>query len=335
MQSPILLPLRLAASHPLQLCVVVDTEEEFDWHAPYSRNSVSVTAIDEVGRLQEVMARYGAKPTYVIDYPVAATASSARRLADLAQRGLCQIGAHLHPWVSPPYTEAVSRHNSYACNLTPELEREKIEQLSDTIVRNLAVKPRSYKAGRYGFAASTAATLESLGFDVDVSINPRMNFRSDGGPNFEDRDAQLGTFGRSRRLLEVPCSTGFIGLARNVGVPVHRAASASWLAPARPHGLLSRLGVLNRVMLSPEGNTLDEMKALTRALLQDGVRVFSLTFHSPSLKPGCTPYVRTEADRDGLLRTIDQFCQFFMGQLGGVPSTPTDVFDQLREASAI
>ena len=28
---------------------------------------------------------------------------------------------------------------------------------------------------------------------------------------------------------------------------------------------------MNQVMLSPEGNTLDEMKALTRALLADGL----------------------------------------------------------------
>ena len=36
-----------------QLFVVVDTEEEFDWSQPFSRANVSVSAIDEIGRLQD------------------------------------------------------------------------------------------------------------------------------------------------------------------------------------------------------------------------------------------------------------------------------------------
>ena len=54
-----------------------------------------------------------------------------------------------------------------------------------------------------------------------------------------------------------------------------------------------------------------------------------MTLHSPSLKPGCTPYVRTVEDRDAFLATIDRYCDFFMGELGGVPSTPAEVFDQV------
>src|SRR5260221_6316145 len=95
-----LTPARQLRAGPPQLFVVVDTEEEFDWSAPYSRDNVSVTAIDEVGRLQAVLARFGVTPTYVIDYPVASTTSSAERLAGLARNVDCHIGAHLHPLVS-------------------------------------------------------------------------------------------------------------------------------------------------------------------------------------------------------------------------------------------
>jgi hypothetical protein len=80
------------------------------------------------------------------------------------------------------------------------------------------------------------------------------------------------------------------------------------------------------VMLSPEGSTLDEMRSLTDALYADGVRTFAVTFHSPSLKPGCTPYVQTERDRDALLGAIDAYCEFFLGARGGIASTPTDFY---------
>jgi hypothetical protein len=93
--------------------------------------------------------------------------------------------------------------------------------------------------------------------------------------------------------------------------------------------VLSRSGLLNRVMLSPEGSTFDEMRSLTDALYLDGVRTFALTFHSPSLKPGCTPYVRTDRDRDALLATIDAYCEFFLGARGGIASTPTNFFHEV------
>ena len=69
-------PAALPAGTPPRLCVVVDTEEEFDWSAPFSRSAVGVTAIQEVGRLQKVLEPFSTIPTYVIDYPVATTAAS-------------------------------------------------------------------------------------------------------------------------------------------------------------------------------------------------------------------------------------------------------------------
>jgi hypothetical protein len=322
-------PAQVSTTARPQLVVVVDTEEEFNWGAPFSREAVGVTAIGEVGRLQRVLGRYRVVPTYVIDYPVAATESSSEQLREIAHRGECHIGAHLHPWVNPPFIEKLGRRASYPCNLGYDLEREKLQRLTETIEERLGIRPRSYKAGRYGFARTTAQVLEGLGFDVDVSVNPHMNFSRDGGPSFEGFSVSPGWFGERRRLLEVPCTHGFIGVARRGGPLLHRAASAKWLTPVRAVGALAKAGVLNKVMLSPEGSTFAEMRALTDTLLRDGVRTFALTFHSPSLKPACTPYVRSEADRDAFLATIDRYCDDFLGRIGGRPQTPADLYDEL------
>jgi hypothetical protein len=87
---------------------------------------------------------------------------------------------------------------------------------------------------------------------------------------------------------------------------------------------MARLGVVNRIMLSPEGSSLDEMKALTTSLLRRGARTFSMTLHSPSVEPGCTPYVRTQSDLRGFLERISAYCEFFLGDVGGVASTPEE-----------
>ena len=328
-------PIREAPASPPKLFVVVDTEEEFDWGAPFARENTSVTAIAEVGRLQAVLEPHGLKPTYVVDYPVASTPASAGKLAEIAARGAARIGAHLHPWVTPPFDEPLVPEMSFGCNLGATIERAKIMQLTEAIVRNMNVAPRVYKAGRYGFGETTADTLEALGFTVDASVIPHMDFTNEKGPTFIGHTPTPATFGRTRKMLEAPCTTGFIGTARKSGEPLHRMASASFLKPMRAIGILSRAGILNKVMLSPEGNTLEEMKSLTKALHGDGLRTFAMTFHSPSLKPGCTRYVRTEREREEFLKTIDKYCEFFLGELRGAPTTPEELYrDLLQPRSA-
>jgi hypothetical protein len=292
---------------------------------------VSVTAIAEAHRLQSVVEPYRLKPTYVCDFPVASTRSSASTLAEFASRGAARIGAHLHPWVTPPFDEPLVPEMSFGCNLGTAIESAKIAHLRDAIVRNMNVTPRVFKAGRYGFGETTADILEASGFTVDTSVVPHMDFTPEKGPSFRGFSPAPGRFGRTRPMLELPCTTGFIGTGRKSGEPLHRLASSSALRPFRAVGILARTGVLNKVMLSPEGNTLEEMKSLTRALHDDGLRTFAMTFHSPSLKPGCTRYVRTVEERENFLKTIDRYCEFFFGEMGGTPTTPEELYQELIE----
>ncbi len=64
------------------------------------------------------------------------------------------------------------------------------------------------------------------------------------------------------------------------------------------------------------------MRQLTDHLLASGLRTFSLSLHSPSVKPGCTPYVTNAAERDALLRTVRQFLRYFRDELGGTFPDP-------------
>jgi hypothetical protein len=322
-------PLPMPATMRPALFLVVDTEEEFDWNAGFSRQATRVTCIREVARLQAVTARYGVKPTYVIDYPVATDPVAGGVFGALVDANACTIGAHLHPWVNPPFLETVCPANSYGCNLDPGLERRKIAALKEAIGDRFEIDARAYKAGRYGFGPSTARTLEALGFDVDLSVNPCMDFTADGGPSFMAMDARPSTFGRSRTLVEIPCSTGFVGVARTAGRALHGFASTPVGTRTHLPGVLARLGVLNKVMISPEGYTFDEMRALASQLYADGVRTFSLTLHSPSLAAGHTPYAATAGDVDRLLGTIDRFLEFFFDTLRGVPATPAGFYRQV------
>jgi hypothetical protein len=309
----------LPAYSPPILFAIVDTEEEFQWDAPFDRGSTSVTAMQHIGRAQSIFDRYGVKPTYVIDYPVAHQQDGYAPLMDYVITDRCTIGAHLHPWVTPPHDEIVTAQNSFACNLPEALEAAKIRALVTEIEQNLGVRPTAYKAGRYGVASATVRTLQALQFEVDLSVNPHMDFTQQYGPSFAQFDAKPFVVDT---MLFLPCTVGYVGMAGALGAPLHRVASARALQPLHAVGVLSKTGITNKIMLSPEGNTLDEMKSLARALYGRGYRTFSFTFHSPSVEPGHTPYVRNDADMREFLAKIDGFCDFFFRELGGVPGRP-------------
>jgi hypothetical protein len=67
------------------------------------------------------------------------------------------------------------------------------------------------------------------------------------------------------------------------------------------------------------------MQRLTTALLEDGVRVFVFSFHSPSVMPGGTPYVRSAADLERFLAKCRRYFEHFFRRLNGVGMTPLQV----------
>ena len=325
-------PAVMPADSPPLLLVVIDTEEEFDWRKPLARENTSVESIAAQGLAQQVFARHGIVPTYVIDYPVAATPSSVSVLKGFADEGACRIGAHLHPWVNPPHDETVKPVNSYPGNLPAALERQKLAVLTDRIAEAFGSRPDIYKAGRYGVGPATPAILEELGYRIDVSVVPFTRFIDDGGPDFCDAGFEMSWFGPSQQLLEIPLSCGFCGALRRLGPSLFPQVSGPAAMRLRLPGVLARSGLLERIRLTPEGVDLAANKRLTRSLYQQGCRVFSYTYHSPSLVPGMTPYVSSQAQRDAFLDDMDAYFTFFREELGGRPSDPLDVLGVLQSA---
>lgn len=311
------------------LVVMVDTEEEFDWALPLARENIGVSAISAQVRAHRVFEKYGIRPTYVIDYPVTSQADGSTPLKELFADGLCDIGAHLHPWVNPPFEETVCNANSYPGNLPPALEHAKLTRLTDMIEAAFGHRPTVYKAGRYGAGPATTAALEDLGFEVDTSVLARSDLSRQEGPDFSHCGSSPYWFGSARRLLEIPVTVGFTGMLRGAGQSLYRTLASP--AGMRLHlpSVFARSGLLERIMLTPEGITFAELRRLTDTLLATGQRVFSFTYHSPSLAPGHTPYVRTEADLRGFLDRFERYFDYFFGEIGGRSMTAQEVYTAL------
>jgi hypothetical protein len=313
--------------------VIVDTEEEFDWTRGFSRSSVSVRAMRSIERIQDLFDRVGVTPVYVADYPIVSQPDGYRPLQEIHGAGRCLIGAHLHPWVNPPFEEVVNARNSFPGNLPRALEAAKLAVLDHEIGERFGVKPTIYKAGRYGVGANTAEILEAQGYEIDTSVCPHMDYSAEGGPDFTGYDARPYWFGRRRRLLELPLTVGFTGALRRWGRALHRIASQRALARLHPVGVLARLRLVDRIWLSPEGYVATEHRRLVRAQRNDGLPVFTFALHSPSVVPGNTPYVRTQADLAEFLTRCREFFEFVRDEMGGQPTTPVEIKSLLASPS--
>ena len=87
---------------------------------------------------------------------------AADTLREACEGGTAEIGAHLHPWNTPPLTEAFVPRNSMTKNLSPALQLAKIQQLTRTLEDAFGARPRSFRAGRYGLGADTISALTKI-----------------------------------------------------------------------------------------------------------------------------------------------------------------------------
>ena len=299
--------------------LTVDTEEEFDWTKPFSRTGYGTDHLKSIPRFQALCAESSVTPCYLVDYPIIEDAFGIELLAGYASSGQAEVGVQLHPWVSPPFEEELSSFNSYACNLPTKLERAKLSTLHAAIVSRLGVRPDIYRAGRYGAGPNTASILADLGITIDSSVRSRFNYASQGGPDYTHHPVAPYWIERGR-LIELPLTTVFGGAMRSVGNIVF----GEWFASQAARSMLARSGLVERIALTPEGIALAKALQAIDIALAEGVTVLNLSFHSPSLAVGHTPYVRDESQLELL---YDWFAGVFghLRSLGVRPATMAEI----------
>lgn len=317
------------------LLTLIDAEETFDWDAvPFSRTALDVSSMKEQWRAHGIFEKHGVVPTYLVDYAVASQDDGCAPLQELIATGSCDIGTQLHVWVNPPFEEELSLRNSFACNLTESLEFRKTAVLTDLIEARLGVRPQIFRSGRFGAGPRTPAILSRLEYLADSSVMPGWSFAAEGGPDYIAAPTAPFWLDSERRLLEIPSSAGFVGRLSAAWAGLPRLFVSQFSERLRFPGLSSRLGLLERIRLTPEGVSCAEAKKLVRHMLHQGKKVFNLTYHSPSLKPGCTHYVRTEQDVLRFLDWLDEFYTFFTQEINGDLVTWRQVRDRAAARNA-
>lgn len=301
-----------------RVLLTVDTEEEFDWNGSFTRDDHGLSHVAALPRFQAFCEEIGAHPVYLVDWPIANDPRAVEVLSDASRRGVADVGVQLHPWVNPPFDEELSPVNSFAGNLPRELERAKFMGLRDKIEQAFGKAPLIYRAGRYGLGPHSAEMLKEGGIKIDTSVRPLFDYSEQGGPDYSRHPITPYWVDPERSLLEAPMTTVHRGAMRQMGERLQRTGDQ---IPALL-GAFARFGLLERVALTPEGVSAKEALAGLELTLAAHLPLTVLSFHSPSLVPGFTPYTKTDRDVDAL---YDWFVQVYERlNIAGVRSASVD-----------
>lgn len=300
-------------------CVTIDTEPDCDIHwkrsNPLTFESVTV-GIPEL--LRPIWNRFGIKPVYFVSPEVVQNDDCCSVLKDEINRG-AETGTHLHSEYVEPQRKygaaAGTASDEFPCYAyDTDIEFEKIKNLTEQIKNRIGTVPVSYRAARYGADLDTIKSLAKLGYKVDSSITPQINWESKGGPDHSRAPQQPYFISQTdyystgnSPVLEVPITIS--GKRR----------------------LFFMGGWLSYRWLRPTITTAFEMKRLAAEFAKNYAEpVLNMMFHSMEIMPGRTPYVRTKLGQKMYLSRLESTFKYIT-KIGFESRTLAQVFEQVRQ----
>jgi len=273
--------------------LTIDTEEEWSWDDEFPDDNFSVRNVDRLPDFLTFCEGLGVKTTYFVDYAVAANSKAKAVMQDISTSSAVEIGAHLHPWCNPPYYGKTTEFESHVINLPDEQVIAKLDTLTEKLIQEFNVLPRSFRSGRWGIDGRTLKLLESRGYQVDSSVYPFYKneyFTCEGAPEipyYPSFENPLQT-GNQRNLVEIPVSAGFNRSAFDTANKIHNTLSSPPFCWVKPIGLLWHTHALRKIYLSPELTRTRDMCTLVDACLNKQHPVIHMYLHSSSLIDGAT-----------------------------------------------
>jgi peptidoglycan/xylan/chitin deacetylase (PgdA/CDA1 family) len=300
----------------VQFILSVDTEEEWDWSGSFPYKDFSINNVFEIPAFQLYCEELGIKPTYLVDHAMSNNIESAAILKELPRKH-CEIGAHLHPWVNPPFTEKTTEFLSHVINLPIDIVEAKLVELISNIQTNIGVKPTSFRTGRWGINGAVIELLAKYGFEVDSSIYPLYHnnyFSCEAAPtghykpNLENTN--IDDSNQTHDILEIPVSCGFNRSNYSLSQKMHKTFEKrpfSWL---KINGVLWHTLLLRKIYLSPELCTSKDMNRLIDNKLKNGDTCFHMYLHSSSLLDNVTGLNNELNARESICQRIGEVIHY-------------------------
>lgn len=288
--------------------ITIDTEGDNLWQ---NHRQIKTENARFLPRFQSLCEKFGFKPVWLTNYEMAVDPAYVAFAKDVIARGQGEVGMHLHAWNSPPEFDLTGddwRWQPYLIEFPDAVLRDKVVFMTQLLEETFQTKMRSHRAGRWAFDSRYAKLLIELGYQVDCSVTPRVNWRNakgapqgNGGTDFQhfpdhayfmDENA-IHRPGNSS-LLEVPMSIQYKHPAWLNSVKQsydrirgkYRSPSVNWLRPA--------------------GGNVAQMIAVAEKSLAQGNDYVEFMLHSSEFMPGGSPTFKDDAAIEGLYQDLEQ-----------------------------
>lgn len=286
--------------------ISIDVEPDCSpsWH--YS-NPLTFKGVHEgIGKiLQPFFNRFDVKPTYLINNVVLEDDQSICTFKKLP--GEFELAAHLHPEFILPEKAfdnyAGKKGEANCCFYPAAIEFEKIKNITQLFKDQFGYSPTSFRAGRFSAGKNTIESLVKLGYWVDTSVTPHINWadktrekpvdyrRADEQPYWIKPGDYLEKALEGKTVLEVPVTIDF-------QKRFLRKATPKWLRP-----VYSSVPDVKRII----DNYQKRYKGAAPI-------VFNMMFHNVEVIPGISPYVQSQEEAKQYLSQI----QYFIEQISGI-----------------
>lgn len=300
------------------LVITVDTEPDDQWaHALADGHLPPFTFANTRGLapLKDFFHQLDVPVTWMTSYSIARDAESARLLREAAAEG-DEIAGHLHGWETPPFAAFDRTSRPFIGEYAPDVRLAKHRSLLAAHEDAFGARPISYRAGRWGVDSIELQHLAELGYRIDSSVPPGIDFRDRAGlqqlgPDFRSYLKRDGLHPhRVGTLWEVPASIVPIGLLddgagamaiariaarRNAGSSAARALSRT----------LAGLRLQQLIWVRPLKHPRAQLVRATDALLRRGAPIVNVMFHSSEAFVGTSPLSRRAEDVERLYGDLE------------------------------
>lgn len=301
----------------MKLVISIDVEEEGLFSGRYARTPPGVQNVASLNRLEFIPREFGFPLTLLLSYQVASNAA-AQPMIQRWQHGYgAEIGAHLHPWNTPPFGHETEPEPLASRELPPPLLQAKLESLVSVIGRNFGAASRSFRMGRFDWWPFVLDLLPGTGLRFDSSMVPLAHYLGRVDQFLTPADPFLLMAGQPPQpLLEVPLT--MIPILPRLTRWVYRRAQT--MAPPRGERLLAAFRRYGAAGIHPAWFPLPSMRLAARLHRRRGGRVLNMFLHSSELHPGATPNFTDEAAVRRLTEKIRRFLHWLVktGPVAGV-----------------
>lgn len=275
--------------------ITIDTEGDNLWNWSEGEE-ITTKNVYFLQRFQDLCDQYNFKPVWLSNWEMIQNADYVKFIDKGLERGVCELGMHLHAWNTPPITPLYGNKNSglpYLIEYPVEMMEEKIGSITDLIHRKFGLMPISHRVGRWAMNDDYFQLLHKYGYKVDCSYTPGINWRKSNGRTSGIGGSDYSKVCSSPQIIhgicEVPVTT-----KKTRRIFVRGGGRTIWY-------MLKG----QTLWLRPNGHNLKEMCWLVKecSKSEEGYLMFML--HSSELMPGGSPTFRDEGSIEILYQHLN------------------------------